>query len=142
MEQNIRDYVKKCAICERTKTTVNTKVPMEISSLAEILFDHVFIDYVGPIPQSENGNKYIFTAICDVTKFLVAVPTHDCTALTAAECLIEHIFCRYNFPSRLISDNATSFLSQIIKEITRIFAIKKVNLTTHKQTLWREFTEH
>lgn len=131
MEQTIRDYVKKCAVCEKTKTTVNTKVPMQISSLGEILFDHVFIDYVGPIPQSENGHKYIFTAICDLTKFLVAVPTNDCTALTAAECLIEHIFCRYNFPSRLISDNATSFLSQIIKEVTRIFAIKKVNTTPY-----------
>lgn len=131
MEQNIRDYVKKCAICEKTKVTVNTKVPMEISSLGEILFDHVFIDFVGPIPQSVNGFKYIFTAICDLTKFLVAIPTYDCTALTAAECLIEHIFCRYNFPSRLISDNATSFLSQIIKEINRIFAIKKVNTTPY-----------
>lgn len=131
MEQDIRDYVKKCAICERTKTTINTKVPMEISSLGEILFDHTFIDFVGPIPQSVNGHKYIFTAICDVTKFLVAVPTYDCTAVTAAECLIEHIFCRYNFPSRLISDNATSFISLIIKEITRIFAVKKVNTTPY-----------
>lgn len=69
---------------------------------------------VGPIPNSENGNKYIFTAICDLTKFLVAVPTVDCTSLTAAECLLENIICRYNFPSRLISDNSSNFISKVI----------------------------
>lgn len=104
---------------------------MQISSLGEVLFDHTFIDFVGPIPQSSGGYKYIFTAICDLTKFLVAVPTSDCTALTAANCILEHIICRYNFPSRLISDNATSFTSQIIKELTHLFSIKKIFTTAY-----------
>lgn len=104
---------------------------MQISSLGEILFDHTFIDFVGPIPASEFGNKYIFTATCDLTKFLVAIPTVDCTALTAAQCLLEHIICRYNFPSRLISDNATSFTSHVIKELTHLFSIKKIFSTPY-----------
>lgn len=78
-----------------------------------------------------SGNKYIFTATCDLTKFLVAVPTVDCTAVTAANCLLEHILCRYNFPSRLISDNATSFTSQVIKELTKLFAMKKIYSTIY-----------
>lgn len=131
MEQNIRDYVKKCSICEKTKTFTNTKVPMQISSLGEILFDHVFIDFVGPIPRSKEGYTYITTMKCDVTQFLVAIPTRDCTALTAAICLLNHVLLKYNFPSRLISDNATSFLSQLIKELTKLFAIRKINVTPY-----------
>lgn len=104
---------------------------MQISSLGEILFDHTYIDFVGPISNSTSGHKYIFTAVCDLTKFLVAVPTFDCTALTAAECLLEHVLCRYNFPSRIISDNATSFTSQLIKELTHLFAIKKIFSTPY-----------
>lgn len=93
MAQCIKEYVKKCAICEKSKITTNTKIPMQISSLGECLFDHVFMDFVGPIsPISSNGNRYIFTAICDLTKYLIAIPTKDCTALTTAECLIENIF--------------------------------------------------
>lgn len=131
MQQDIKDYVSKCIICAKTKVITNTKVPMQISSLGEALFDHTFIDFVGPIPNSTDGNKYIFTAVCDLTKFLVAVPTKDCTALTAAECILEHIICRYNFPSRLISDNATSFTSQLIKELTNLFLIKKIFTTAY-----------
>lgn len=131
MGESIRDFIKKCPTCEKTKVITNTKVPMMISSNGEMLMDHVFIDFVGPIKTSRNNNKYIFTAICDVTKFLVAVPTKDCTALTAAKCLLEHILCRYNFPSRLISDNATSFISNVIKELTHLFDIKKVFSTRY-----------
>lgn len=131
MTNDIKNYVKKCPVCEKTKVITNTKVPMEISSLGETLFDNTYIDFVGPIPQSEDGNKYIFTAICDLTKFLVAVPTGDCTALTAAQCLLEHIICRYNFPSKLISDNASNFISKVIKDLTNLFAIKKIFTTPY-----------
>lgn len=131
MNEDIKEFVSKCPICEKTKVKTNVKVPMQISSLGECLMDHVFIDFVGPILKTRDGNKYIFTILCDLTKFLVAVPTQDCTALTAANCILEHILCRYNFPSRLISDNAQDFTSQIIKELTKLFNIKKIFSTRY-----------
>lgn len=131
MADEIRNYVKKCTICEKTKTFTNTKIPLEVSSLGESLFDHTYIDFVGPISITPNGNRFILTMVCDLTKMLVCCATKDSTALTTAKCLIEHIFCRYNFPSRLISDNAKAFLSQVIKEITTLFAIKKVFCTPY-----------
>lgn len=131
MLQDIKSYVKKCSICEKTKITTHTRVPMEISSLGEALFDHTYIDFVGPIAQNSEGYKYIFTAICDLTKYLIAVPTKDCTALTAAECLLEHILCKYNFPSKLIPDNATNFISQVIKELCQLLTIKKIFATPY-----------
>lgn len=69
MKEDINNYVKNCPTCEKIKTTLNTKVPMQISSLGELLFDHVYIDFVGPIQASSSGHKYIFTATCDLTNF-------------------------------------------------------------------------
>lgn len=131
MFQDIKSYTHNCTICEETKITTHTRIPMEISSLGDTLFDHTYIDFVGPIPQSCDGHKYIFTGICDLTKFLIAVPTTDCTALTAAECILEHILCRYNFPSKLISDNATTFVSHVIKELCTLFQMKKIFATPY-----------
>lgn len=131
MSEDIANHVKKCAICEKTKVITNTKIPMQISSLGETLFDHTFIHFVGPIPASAMGNKYIFTATCDLTKFLVAVPTTDCSAVTAAKCLLKHVLCPYNFPTRIISDNATSFNSQVIKELMNQFSIRKIFTTPY-----------
>lgn len=128
MSEDIKEYIRKCPICEKVKVTKNTRVPMQISSLGEVLFDHTFIDFIGPIQPSTKNNKYIFSCVCDLTKMLVCVATPD---FTAANCLLEHITCRYNFPSRIISDNATSFTSKIIKELTRLFSIKKIFTTAY-----------
>lgn len=131
MYEDVANYVKKCTICEKNKTFTNTKIPLEISSLGETLFDHCYIDFVGPIKTTSRGNKYIFTAICDLTKVLIAVPTKDSTALTAANCLVDNVLLRFNFPTKIISDNAQAFLSQVIRELTNLFAIKKVFSTKY-----------
>lgn len=132
MVNDIRDFVSKCEICQKTKVTTNTKVPMQISSLGEILFDHTYMDFVGPIsPPSAEGHKYFFTATCDLTKYMIAVPTRDCSAITTADCLLEHVLLRYNFPSRLISDNASNFNSKVIQELTKTLQIKKIFTTPY-----------
>lgn len=130
--EHVRNYVKKCSTCEKTKVISNTKVPMQISSLGEMLFDHTYIDFVGPIsPISNDGHRYIFTAICDLTKYMIAIPTKDCTAFTAAECLLEHILLKYNFPSKIISDNASDFTAKVIKELLEMLRIKKIFTTPY-----------
>lgn len=68
----------------------------------------------------------IFTGICDLTKLSIAKPTRDCTALTAAEALLEEVICRHNIPSVITSDNASNFNSQVIKELCQLLTIKKV----------------
>lgn len=132
MENDIKKYVRDCAVCEKSKYTTNTKMPMQISSMGEVLFDHCYIDYVGPVsPQSVDGYKYIFTATCDLTKFMIAVPTNDMTVETTAECLLENVLLRYNFPSRIISDNAQYFNANVIKELNKMLQIKKIFTTPY-----------
>lgn len=132
MLEDIKKYVSDCLICKKIKTTTNIKTPYFINSTGQCLFDVVYIDYVGPIAPSKKNNRYCFSATCDLTKYLVVVPTKDCTAITTAKCLLENIILRYNFPSRLVSDNAQSFLSKVIKELTRLCNIKKIFCTQFK----------
>lgn len=134
MISDIKEYIAKCDICEKTKVTQNIKAPMEISSLGSVLFDYTFIDFIGPItPASDEGHKYIFTATCDLTKHykVVAIPTMDCTAITTAKCLLENVLLRYNFPSKLISDNAANFNTKMIRELNRLLGIKKIFTTPY-----------
>lgn len=131
MLQEIKDYVSACEICEKTKVTTNTRTPMQITSTGDSLFDHTFIDFVGPLPESEDGNKYIFTATCNLTKMLVAVPTKDCTAQSTAECLVENVILRYNFPSEISSDNAKNFIANMLKRINALLKIKRILTTVY-----------
>lgn len=132
MAEDIEKFVKNCDVCEKTKYTTHIKAPMEISSLGDALFDHTFIDFVGPLGETIRNNKYIFTACCDLTKFLVCVPTMDCSAKTTAISLMNNVFLRYNFPNKLISDNASNFTSKLITEINKLLKIAKIYTLPYK----------
>lgn len=132
MNADIKKYIQECAICEKTKIHRHTKSPMQITSTGDTFFDHVFIDFIGPInPISAEGHQYIFTAICDLTKYVVAIPTYDCTALTTARTLVENIILKFNIPRKLTSDNGSNFTSELFKEVSKILKIKKINTTAY-----------
>lgn len=70
------------------------------------------IDFVGPFPKSANGNHYILTAVCPFSHFLVAIPTADRSATTAARALFVNVFLKLDFPSTPLSDRGGEFLKR------------------------------
>lgn len=48
-----------------------------------------------------------------------------------SEVFARTLLLKFNFPSRIVSDNAQAFLSKIIKELTRLLSIKKVFTTVY-----------
>lgn len=130
MTKDIKEYIRNCDICEKSKITTHTKMPLQISSTATRPFEKIFMDIVGPVnPVSSEGYKYIFTANCDLSKFAIAVPIEDCTALETARALVHGLLLRFGIPKIIISDNGTNFIADTMKEVTKLLKIKKL-LTT------------
>lgn len=133
MTKDVREFIKNCPVCEKSKIQKHTRMPMQITSTASEPFQKVYIDFVGEInPPSAKGHKHIFTAICDLTKYVIAVPTYDCTAESAARAFVKHLLLKHNIPSEVISDNGPAFFSDLFKEINRLFKIKKVFTTPYR----------
>lgn len=132
MVSDIKSYVKNCDICEKNKVSRHTKNPMQITSTASRPFEKVYIDLVGEIsPNSAEGHKYIFTCICDLTKFVIAVPIMDSTAKTIADVFVKHVVLRFGPPRYLVSDNATYFSAETVAQVTRLLKIKKIFSTPY-----------
>lgn len=132
MLEDIKKYVKNCEICEKTKYGKATKMPLQITSTAERPFQHIFCDYVGPIkPPGENQEKYIFTMVCDLTKYLIAVPTLECDAITAAKCIVFDLCLPHGFPDCISSDNGAAFQATMFKEITKRIKAKQIFSTVY-----------
>lgn len=73
MQKDVANYVKTSDSCQRNKTPRNSlKQPIEITTTSEKAFERVALDIVGPLPLTENGNKYILTLQDDLTKFTQA----------------------------------------------------------------------
>ena len=86
------------------------------------LYEHPFItlgiDYVGELPVSPNGSKWILTAVCPSWNFLRAIPVSDKRATTAARALHDHVFLEYGFPAVLQSDEGGEWVNSVLQELT------------------------
>lgn len=131
MNKDIKEYVNSCAICERTKNGRHTRAPLQITSVGEKAFDHVYIDYMGPVISSEAGHTYIFVATCDLTKYSIAIPTMGHTAAITADCFMKEIILRFGFPSMVTSDRGAEFLSELFTELNKRLNIKQISTTPY-----------
>lgn len=132
MYADIKKFVKNCEICKKSKIARHTKSPMQITSTSEYPFQKVYIDFVNVEREHSNTFPNIFTCIDDLTRYAIAVKTHDCTALTAAKVFVENVLLKYNIPEVVVSDLGSAFISNLFKEITKLFKIKKISTTAYR----------
>ena len=86
------DLRKQCKSCQVNKTlTPKHKTPMEITTTDERVFEKCYLDVVGPLPVTLEGNKYILTFRDDLSKYVVAVPIGKQDAETVARAFVEKI---------------------------------------------------
>ena len=113
LSKHVRNWVKRCPECIKFKTPSQKPGPMNIR-LYQYPFHTLGIDLVGELPTSIDGNKYILTAVCPFSNFLISVPIPDKTASTCARVLLDHVFLKFGFPSVLQTDRGGEFLNAVL----------------------------
>lgn len=104
---------------------------MTLTETPEHAFDRVIVDTIGPLPKSENGNEYAVTLICDLTKYLVAIPISNKSATTVAKAIFESFILTYGPMKTFITDMGTEYKNSIITELCKHLKIKNITSTAH-----------
>ena len=94
--KDIKDYVKMCDACQRVGKLFSKKKTMLI--ISEV-FSKINVDACGPLPTSLQGNKYIITALCLVSKYPEAVFVPNIMSKSVAEDFLQ-VFSRMGFPKK------------------------------------------
>lgn len=128
MTRDIKEFIKRCALCEQSKVNKHTRAPLQITSVANHPFQRVYLDIYGPIP-SYNGQDYVLTTICELSKCVTATAIPNATALTVADTFIREVILRFGFVETIISDNGPCFIADILKEMAKLLRIRRI-LTT------------
>ena len=113
--QHIRAFIDQCPCCQKMSMikipihahhfTTSTYTPMECLN----------IDFIGPFPDG----GHILVIVCTFTRWVELYATKDCTAASAAHCLLQH-FGRFGAPHQLRSDNGPHFIADLIREFLRL----------------------
>ena len=125
IQGDVTRFCKSCDVCQKTVSKGSVpKVPLEKMPLIDKPFKRVAIDLVGPIsPPSEEGHRYILTLVDFSTRYPEAVPLKKIDTETVAEALVD-IFSRLGVPEEILSDLGTQFVSDCMREVTRLLSIK------------------
>ena len=122
MTSDIKKYVKSCYECQRQGGPKEnnrkwTIVPIDI-------FERWGINIVGPLPQTEDGYRYIVIAIDYFSRWSEARPLIYANARQVAKFIYEEIICRFGASRVLQSDRGTHFVNEVIQELTDKFQIR------------------
>jgi hypothetical protein len=130
MKEEIEEYVRKCTKCQLNKVLrAKRKAPMEITTTASHPFEKCSLDIVGPLIESESGNKYILTFQDELSKFIVAVPLQQQDAETVAKAFVLNIVLKFGAPAKILTDQGSNFLSNLFKNTCKLLRIKKIQTT-------------
>lgn len=124
MTKDVANYVKNCKKCLLNKVRSGTRQPMTIIDTPQGTFDTVVIDTVGPLAKTDNGNEYIVTLICDLSKYLIAIPTNSKDANTVARAIFEKFVLIYGPMKEIRTDQGTEYKNQIMSKLFELMGTK------------------
>ncbi|XP_067386563.1 protein NYNRIN-like [Emydura macquarii macquarii] len=98
-------------------------------------WERLQLDYIGPLPTTARGFKYVLVIIDSFSKWVEAYPTRNNTALTTAKKLVNETIARFGIPHTIDSDQGPHFIGEVIKHLSIALGINwKLHIAGHPQS--------
>ena len=125
-------YVQRCLVCTAHRPGPRRKQGPMLRSQACDIMQKVHVDLVGPFPTSQRGYKYLLTAICGFSKYLICVPIRDKVSRTVANVLMKQLYLVHGPPEILVHDQGGEFWSDVMRQLAGLLEIQPTKLTSHR----------
>lgn len=104
---------------------------MLITDTPSNVFSKVSLDFMGPLPVTAQGNRYVLSIQDNLSKFCILIPVKDATAREVARVFTDKFICYFGSPLTIITDQGVQFMSSLMEEFARIFHINKFFTTSY-----------
>ena len=127
LSEDVRSYVRKCDTCACNKRLQRTPKAAMGSLRVGAPWDTVATDFIGPLPVTERGNRYIMVLTDHFSKYVEVIPTRDQTAETCANEVLNKFVSRWGCPLTIHSDQGRNYESKVFQELCKILGINKTH---------------
>lgn len=125
VREDVHMWILKCDICASIKAPCRTpRAPLGKMQVGAPL-DRISTDFLGPLPLTPRGNRFILLATDHFTKWVEIMAVPDQTAFTCANKLLNEVISRYGCPLSIHSDQGRCYESSIFAELCTLLEIKK-----------------
>ena len=109
MRQCVQYWCNKCDMCASKKSPhKRPRAPMK-QYIVGAPWERMAIDILGPLPRSEDGNRYLMVVEDYFTKWTEAIPISNAEATITARIFIERIVTIFGVPLSIHSDQGSNF---------------------------------
>jgi len=124
LRTDIKSIVRECKPCQLVKPGGDRSIaPLHPLTPARP-FERWGIDFIGRMPITKNGNRWIITAIDHATNWPIARALPEATAEAVATFLYEEIVLQFGCPSEIVSDRGANFMSDVLQRYLEKLHIK------------------
>jgi hypothetical protein len=131
IQSDVTRHVRHCSVCQQAKPAHNTRVGLHSSQIVTKPMERIFIDFVGPIVRSRQGNLALLVVLDGFSKFVAMYPVRKITSSVVVSCLAGKYFPCFGIPGTIVSDNATVFRSRLFYNMCFSWGIKHVTISPY-----------
>ncbi|KAL1914164.1 uncharacterized protein VTP21DRAFT_10268 [Calcarisporiella thermophila] len=127
MREDITKIIRQCPDCQLVRNDARAHEPLNPLTPSPGPFERWGLDFIGRLPVTREGNRWIIVAIDHATNWPVARAVPDATEETVANFLYFDIMMNYGCPSEILTDRGSQFMSRVISrylELQRIRHLK------------------
>ena len=123
----VKRYVKSCHTCAVSKdSVVSPTAPMQSVEISALdAWSKICIDFMGPLPVSSSGNKFLIVVQEYVTRWVEAFPVSETSAETVQKVLMDEVFSRFGVCIEMVHDNGTQLNCRSMKKFCQEMGIRQ-----------------
>ena len=125
MQRDGTTHVRSCENCQRHKIEQRKPAGIMHATEAKSPWEIVSIDFVGPLPRSNDGNSQLVVLQDKFTKWIELRPLRKATARAVTRALHEQVVCPHGCPETVITDNGKQLVS---KELSKYMEDAKIKV--------------
>lgn len=123
--QHVRKFVQACHTCQiYGRRNISNPGPLQPISPPSQVFARIGIDYVGPLPKSEYGNKYIMLMVDHTSRYMEATAVPNITSACAINAILDKVIHRHGYPLEILCDQGRHFISTEFRNFCKACNIK------------------
>ena len=132
MKDSLKMWLAKCEICAKRRGRYRkANAPLQQYVVGEPM-ERIALDIMGPLPITEEGNRYILVITDYFTKFAEAYPMKNMEARTVSNILVKEFVCRYGVPRELHCDQGRQFESEVFQGLCTLLGIEKTRTSGYR----------
>jgi hypothetical protein len=135
MRKDVKMWLKACLMCQinqrKDRTHHDEMHPLDVPSS----FHRWHLDFIGELPTTLKGNRWILVAVDYATNWPIARPVPVASAEAVADFLYEEIVMRFGCPREILTDRGANFSSNIVKHyLKKLDVHHKLTSAFHPRT--------